>query len=131
MTMLPAASSSAWAPGGMTQVASYSSTISGPRGGVVEVRAAQHRRVDPAVLLAEIGLARRPARPVRVRLDVTRRRHAAASAQARADELDRHQLDRLVGAGAMAVGPLVLLAEGLLQMRDHVAHRSGRPAPAR
>src|SRR5215211_2030917 len=55
----------------------------------IEVRTSQHRGVDPAVLLAEIGLAGillgrfRPARRYA-------RRHLAASAQARADQLDRH-----------------------------------------
>src|SRR5215212_8422875 len=84
----------------------------------IEVRTSQHGGVDPAVLLAEIGL---PAillgrfRPARRHA----RRHLAAPAQARADELDRHELDRLLGAGAMAVGPLVLLAKRLLQMSNH------------
>ena len=72
-----------------------------------EIGAAQHRRFDPAVLGAEIG--RRAA--AASRLGPARRdalRHAAALAQAAADHLDRDQFDRLLGAGAMAVGALVL-----------------------
>ena len=95
ITMLPAASRSARAPGGTTQVASYSSTISGPRG-----RRRDRRGSAPAFpasrAIAEIGRPRglrgglRPARPHLLR-------HATAFAQARTHELDRDQLDRLVG----------------------------------
>ena len=101
----------------------------------------------PAAAGGEIGAAQRPAFPasrarrrnrpgasVRAtgsgRLDRDALRHAAALAQARADELDRHQLDRLVGAGAMAVGPLVLLGRRPPRDARPCAHRSGRPAPA-
>ena len=129
--MLPAASRLAVAPGGTTQVASYSSMMNGPRRCAGEIGAAQRsacrasrrRRNRRGAAAAGCGSARlgfsrsgTPASP--------RRRPWP-------DDLDRHQLDRLVLAGAMAVGLLVLLAERLLEMRDHaridraVGHRHG------
>ena len=47
------------APGGTTQVASYSSTMQGPACGVVEVAAVDDRRLEPAGRRAEIGAAAR------------------------------------------------------------------------
>src|SRR2546425_10596847 len=44
--------------------------------------------------------------------------HARPFAQAQADDLDRDQLDRLVGAGAVAVGLLMLAAILFLQIRQ-------------
>ena len=41
-----------------------------------------------------------------------------AVGDALADQADLGELDRLLGAGAVAVGALVLLAEGLLQAGD-------------
>ena len=118
ITMLPPASSSARAPGGTTQVASYSSTISGPlarrarsarrRTGVSSQPSSRRNRRGAAA--AGVGSAR---------LGLTRSGHARPVAQALADDLDGDQLDRLLRAGAMAVGALVLRAEGFLQMRDH------------
>ena len=74
--------------------------------------------------VAEVGAARRR----RLRLGAARA-HAFAEcrafAQPVAHDLDRDQLDRLVGAGAVAVGLLVLAAERLLQMRDTSIGPSG------
>jgi len=75
-----------------------------------EVGAAQHRRVEEAVVGAEVGAAR----PLRRGLAAGEHHalgHRAALAHAGADRLDREQFDRLLGAGAVAVGALVLGAE--------------------
>src|SRR6202011_4075585 len=57
--------------------------------------------------------------------------HTGPFAQTLPHDLDRHELDRLVLAGAMTVGLLVLLAEGFLEQRHHLVvdrpfgHRHG------
>src|SRR6185312_1553664 len=86
-----------------------------------EIGAPHDRRVEPAGV-AEVGAARRWG----LRLGAAglqplgdRRATPIIWAQALAHDLDRHQLDRLVLAGAMAVGLLVFLAERLLEMLDH------------
>ena len=127
--MQPARSSSATAPGGTTQVASYSSTMSGPVRRVARSERRSDRRLDPAAL-AEVDAARRPRHGLGPARDHALG-HARPLAQPLAHDLDRHQLDRLLDAGAMAVGSLVLGAEGLLQDVRPSSHRSGRRAPAR
>src|SRR5215470_12634171 len=82
-----------------------------------QIRPTHDRRLEPAGV-AEIGAPRRR----RLRLGATGLQALGdrrALAQALADDLDRHQLDRLVLARAMAIGLLVLLAERLLEMLDH------------
>src|SRR6478672_12258406 len=82
-----------------------------------EIGAPHDRRLQPAGL-AEVGAARWR----RLRLGAAGLqplRNCRALAQALPDDLDRYQLDRLVLAGAMAVGLLVLQAERFLEMPDH------------
>src|SRR5471030_1542749 len=81
----------------------------GPAAFAGEVRAPQDRRVGPAGV-AEVSRTRGR----RLRLGAAGFQpigNAGTVAQALAHDLDRDQLDRLILAGAMAVGLLVLAAE--------------------
>ena len=119
MTMLPKSSSAARASGGTTHVASYSSTMHGSRrvrrrgrrgsGSAWPVQPRSGAEVDAARALGEHGV-----RPVDA--------HALGHARPVGDALRHHpqadQLHRLVRAGPVPVGALVLAAEGLGQLAD-------------
>ena len=107
ITMLPESSSRARAPGGTTHVASYSSTIAGPCARRREIGAGEDRRHDPAVARTEVHAPRAPER-ARGPADLHALGNARPVAQSLADDAQAHDLDRLVGAGAMPVGALVL-----------------------
>ena len=76
---------------------------------------AQHGRVEPAEVGAEIGGAHAQSRGSFLAEQAFRIRQPRRSRRLRRNQLHAHELDRLVGAGLMTVGPFVLATEGLLQ----------------
>ena len=104
--------------GGTTHVASYSSTMRGPARGLAR---SERRRMGVSIQPSSPPKYARRGGPGSgsARLDTHRGGHAAPFAHALADDADRYQLDRLLRAGAVAIGALVLGPEGLLQVRDH------------
>ena len=83
-----------------------------------EITAAHNRRLAPASLGAEVGQAGRQRRTGVGSRELERPRRQRALGDPLAGQPDLGQLDRLLGAGAVAIGALVLLAEGILERSD-------------
>src|SRR4029453_18571728 len=109
ITIFPASSSPARAEEGTRQVASYSSTISGP---VLPPPRSERRTTGvlppPCAAPSHAGRGGGGGRLRPVGSDPVG--HAAVT-ESQTHHLDRYQLNRFVWAGAMAIGALVLLRE--------------------